>query len=67
MCETIIDFRIHQPDQELEQCERDRLRSIASAVGVETFEDTEVLHGKPFRLTVWRGETMRFSCRPMLT
>jgi hypothetical protein len=64
MCETIIDFLIHQPDQELQQRERDRLQSVAAAVGLELFEDSEQLHGIPFKLTVWRDNPMRFSCRP---
>jgi hypothetical protein len=39
---------------------------MADAMGIgDGFDDSDQLHGIPFRLTVWRDEPMRFSCRPL--
>jgi hypothetical protein len=53
-CETIIEFVIHQPDPEFQRHERCRLRRMADAMGIgDDFDDSDQLHGIPFRLTVW--------------
>jgi hypothetical protein len=66
ICETALQFHIFDPDPEKEQIERRRLLDIAEAVGVaDDFDDSDQLHGIPFRLTVWRDAPVRFSCRPM--
>ncbi len=66
ICETALPFLIWQPDQELQQIERDRLQSVARAVGVEFLADSDQLHGRSFRMTVWNGRNMRFSFRPAI-
>ena len=59
-----VTFRIHHPDARLQFRERVRLQTIASAIGVSEIEDSDQLHGRPFMLTIWNAEPLRFSCRP---
>lgn len=62
----ILSFCVQQRDLELEFRERARLQSLASAAGVYEFDDSEQLHDKPFMLTIWSAEPLRWSCRPMM-
>ena len=64
VCGMLISFFIHNFGR-LQRRDREALQSLASAVGVDQLEDSEQLHGKPFRLTVWDGRNMRFSFRPV--
>jgi hypothetical protein len=63
--QSIIEFCIFHPDPELEQLERRRLTGLARAVGVEQLEESDQLHGRAFRMTIWRSKPLRFSCRPV--
>ena len=62
---TTLVFCICQPDMELQYRERVALQSLAGAMGVFAFCDSDQLHGKTFRLTVWREKPMMFTCRPV--
>jgi hypothetical protein len=66
MCKSALEFHIFDSDMEKEQRDRRRLMDIACAVGIgDNFDDSDQLHDKPFSLTVWRSQPMRFSCRPL--
>ncbi len=64
MRETVMDFMIHQRDQKEQWHERRRLMDVAAAMGVYQCDDSDQLHGLPFRMTIWRSDPMRVSFRP---
>jgi hypothetical protein len=61
---TDIKFAIAHVAAEKERRDREALQSLASVLGVEQLADSEQLHGRPFRLTVWNERNMRVSFRP---
>lgn len=63
ICQTVVHFLIHQRDQAAQWRERSRLRSIAVAIGLEVFDDSDQLHGRPFRMIVWNANPLRISFR----
>ena len=62
---TGIKFAIAHVAAEKERRDREALKNLASVLGVEQLEDSEQLHGRPFRMTVWNERNMRVSFRPM--
>jgi len=60
----IISFLIH--DFGRERRDQEALQNLADAVGVDQLKDSEQLHGKQFKLTVWDGWNRRVSFRPAL-
>jgi hypothetical protein len=64
--ETQLHFLIHQRDLKAQWLERCRLRRLADVMGIgDDFDDSDQLHGIPFRMTVWRDDPMRVSFRPV--
>ena len=70
MCETGLPFVIRGRQVRADErpyrgwlC-REELFNLASVLEVDQLEDSEQLHGKRFKLTVWDGWSMRFSFRP---
>ena len=59
-----VKFAINHPDPEEEQRERRAIHTLANVLGVETLKDTEQLHGKQCRMTVWNQANKRVSFRP---
>jgi hypothetical protein len=64
MWKTRALFRVVQPDLELQHRERYRLHRVASAVGLKEFNDTDQLHGIPFRMIVWGDGKLEDTFRP---
>ncbi len=59
-----IGFHIHDKDEETERMAHICLCRIAQALGIDAFDDSEVLHDKEFVVTFWRpgGVNGNFSC-----